>query len=186
MSLDALMNNWEPDETEYRTLERFPYYRFGADGSCWSLLTRGRNTPNDYWRELKGKLVDGYTMVELLDVYNLGCRLMLHKLILEAFVGPAPSDKPFGLHRNDIRSDNRVDNLYWGTKQDNGLDKIRNGGSILGQNSVHSKLTDNDVITIRHRYHKEKATIKQLAIDYDVSRATISDIIRGKKWKHLL
>ena len=50
----------------------------------------------------------------------------VHKLVLEAFVGPRPP----GLeccHANDIGSDNRLENLRWDTHSSNQYDRARNG-----------------------------------------------------------
>lgn len=54
----------------------------------------------------------------------------VHRLVLEAFVGPAPEDKPFGLHLNDIPTDNRLENLRWGNASENKFDEIRNGNNF--------------------------------------------------------
>lgn len=51
----------------------------------------------------------------------------VHHLVLEAFVGSRPVDMVC-CHRNDDGFDNRLDNLYWGTQQDNLADKARNTG----------------------------------------------------------
>lgn len=50
----------------------------------------------------------------------------VHHLVLEAFVGPRP-DGMHGLHRDDDKTNNSVENLYWGTHFDNMQDKVRNG-----------------------------------------------------------
>ena len=50
----------------------------------------------------------------------------VHRLVLEAFVGPNPP----GLeccHNNGDPSDNRVENLRWGTHRENMRDKIKHG-----------------------------------------------------------
>lgn len=52
--------------------------------------------------------------------------LSIHCLVLEAFVGRR-LDGQHGLHANDIPTDNRLENLRWGTPSDNGLDCVRNG-----------------------------------------------------------
>jgi len=43
-----------------------------------------------------------------------------------AFGPPAPSGKPFILHKNDDPKDNRIENLYWGDRQDNARDRASN------------------------------------------------------------
>ncbi len=49
----------------------------------------------------------------------------VHTLVLEAFRGIRPIDH-LGCHRNDDGFDNRLENLYWGTQEDNLADKARN------------------------------------------------------------
>lgn len=36
------------------------------------------------------------------------------RLVLAAFVGPHPPDKPYACHKNGNTKDNRLANLYWG------------------------------------------------------------------------
>ena len=50
----------------------------------------------------------------------------LHDLVLTAFVGPRPPGA-ITRHLNDVRTDNRVENLRWGTASENQQDIIRNG-----------------------------------------------------------
>lgn len=50
----------------------------------------------------------------------------VHHLVLEAFIGPRPPGLEC-LHANDIGTDNRAENLSWGTTSQNTLDKVKNG-----------------------------------------------------------
>ena len=50
----------------------------------------------------------------------------VHILVLEAFVGPRP-DGLDGLHWDDDRTNNTVENLRWGTHSENMQDSVRNG-----------------------------------------------------------
>lgn len=75
---------------------------------------------------LTGKLnQDGYPSVCLV-IHKIQKTLLVHHLVLEAFVGP----KPEGLqarHLNDVKTDNRLENLVWGTVKENSQDAVRNG-----------------------------------------------------------
>jgi hypothetical protein len=51
----------------------------------------------------------------------------VHVLMLEAFVSPRPEGQ-VGRHLNDVPDDNRLENLAWGTHQDNSRDSVTNGG----------------------------------------------------------
>lgn len=51
----------------------------------------------------------------------------VHRLVLEAFRGPAPTGTEC-LHGNGDPSDNRLDNLRWGSPAENNLDILRHHG----------------------------------------------------------
>jgi hypothetical protein len=61
-----------------------------------------------------------------LSVTIEGRQYSLHRLMLETFVRP-PKAREVGRHLNDDRSDNRLENLAWGTYKDNADDRARNG-----------------------------------------------------------
>lgn len=50
----------------------------------------------------------------------------VHRLVLEAFVGPCPEGME-ALHGDGIPGNNRVDNLRWGTKHENRMDSVKHG-----------------------------------------------------------
>ena len=50
----------------------------------------------------------------------------VHRLMAKAFI-PNPDNYPIVRHLNDVKYDNSLENLAWGTKKDNALDAIRNG-----------------------------------------------------------
>ena len=52
----------------------------------------------------------------------------VHRLVLEAFVGP-PEGR-MCCHINGNPADNRVENLYWGTNSDNQYDSVRHGTHV--------------------------------------------------------
>jgi hypothetical protein len=70
----------------------------------------------------------GYLTVELSDGLSRPAKkVRVHRLVLLAFVGEPPPDKPNGLHEDDDRSNNHVDNLYWGDQSENATDCVDNG-----------------------------------------------------------
>ncbi len=65
--------------------------------------------------------------------------------------------------------------------------KISEGNGIktyLGSKNGRSKLTEENVIELR-KLREEGLSYGQLSIKYNVSKATIGDIIKRKKWKHI-
>lgn len=50
----------------------------------------------------------------------------VHRLVLEAFVGPCPKGMQCR-HLNGIPTDNRLENLRWGTPSEDNYDRVRHG-----------------------------------------------------------
>ena len=73
-------------------------------------------------------VANGYLYV---DLYKLGkaSKRTVHSLVLEAFIGPAPSGM-ICCHNNGVRVDNRLENLRWGTYSDNAHDTVRHGTHV--------------------------------------------------------
>lgn len=57
----------------------------------------------------------------------------VHRLILEALVGPPPSPGMQCGHRNGLRTDNRLVNLRWVTREENMADQKRHGTFQAGR-----------------------------------------------------
>lgn len=70
----------------------------------------------------------GHLTVKLVDANGATKTHGVHRLVLLAFVGEAPSGSHWGLHKNDVPWDNRPSNLRWGTASQNSHDAVRNGG----------------------------------------------------------
>lgn len=102
----------------YKPIKDFPYYVIGRDGSVWSNY-------GFHWTKLALRLKRGYNVI-LLHNNNQLEYIRVHRLLAEAFI-PNPDNLPCVLHYNDIRSDNRIENLRWGTQKENSADAIRNG-----------------------------------------------------------
>jgi hypothetical protein len=68
----------------------------------------------------------------------------LARLILLAFVGPPPKGCYLARHLNDDRENNNLENLAWGTDQDNHDDAVKNGVSYISYGHLgkpHTKET---------------------------------------------
>ena len=52
--------------------------------------------------------------------------IRMHRLLALAFI-PNPNNYPLVRHLNDIKTDNRLENLAWGTMSENIKDSIKNG-----------------------------------------------------------
>lgn len=61
---------------------------------------------------------DGYTCISLCDKDRNKKQFRIHQLVARAFI-PNPDNLPMINHKNEIKNDNRVENLEWVTAQQN-------------------------------------------------------------------
>lgn len=73
------------------------------------------------------------------------------------------------------------DHLIIGTHQDNMNDRFERKGTTFGTKNSHAKLTEEDVLAISISTKSRK----ELMLEYNVSYATICNIINKKSWKYL-
>lgn len=110
------------------------FYEVSSLGRVRSLdrVEKIRNRWGDMDRVKRGKILkpglrDRHLTVDLRAPGRIPRHYLVHRLVLEAFVGPAPKDRPLALHWNDVPTDNRRENLRWGSVADNAHDSVRNG-----------------------------------------------------------
>jgi NUMOD4 motif/HNH endonuclease len=103
------------DQGRVRSLDRIVIKTNGRSMSCPGRLIKQQRQP---WGHLK---------VRIYDAASEGHTHQVHVLVLTAFVGPRPDVKSHCRHLNGIASDNRVENLVWGTASENKLDQVRHG-----------------------------------------------------------
>ena len=84
-----------------------------------------RNSRNGHvlgqWLAGKGYPAVGLSRSGKTKSYNV------HKLVCIAFHGEQPSPKSQVMHRNNVKTDNRAENLEWGTAKRNNLDVVKSG-----------------------------------------------------------
>lgn len=57
-------------------------------------------------------------------------RIRAHTLVMQTFMG-YPEHGQIIRHKNDIKTDNRLENLEWGSKSDNYWDWVKNKTSVI-------------------------------------------------------
>jgi DNA-binding transcriptional regulator YiaG len=124
----------------------------------------------------------GYLVV-LLSKHGAVRQFFVHRLVLLAFVGPAPEGMRC-CHGNGKRDDNRLSNLRYDTAKANTADAIRHGTLARGERAGNAKLTADDVHAIRSAYAMGEYQ-RPLARRFGVTQITVSRIVRGETWGHL-
>lgn len=176
-----LSNSTTPPE--YRTVPGHEDYRVGDNGSVWSKKIPGcHRWAGGTWRKLEAfRNGSGYLCV------TVGRKqVRVHRLVLEAFVGPCPEGMECR-HLDGNPTNNRLENLCWGSKQENMDDRSRHGAwkPVSGERHGSAKLTASDVIEIRKLVHEGRAIQADLAKRYGVRKGTMSRVVSGALWKHL-
>ncbi len=171
---------------EYRDVPGFPGYRVGDDGSVWNawINCRWGRRLTDRWKRLKpGTHQRGYLYVNLTPVGGRYKTFRVHRLVLEAFVGPCPEGMECR-HLNGVKTDCRLDNLAWGTPEQNRQDNRDLDRYGFGENHTQTKLREADVRAIRARF-AVGALPGKLAAEFGVTPSNITAIITRRSWKHL-
>src|SRR3990167_7408711 len=88
---------------------------------------------------------DGYGQVILCNDDG-HYHVLVHVLVLEAFVGPCPEGME-ARHWDGNASNNTVGNLLWGTHAENTVDTVRHGTHPMA-----IEPSDEDVVEIQRRY----------------------------------
>lgn len=173
---------------EYRDIQGCPGYRVGNDGSVWSCLKKSyvkgikgcRYIVGNEWKKLKpGTRRTGYLYVYIRDKVR-----DVHRLVLEAFVGPCPEGMECRHFPDGTKKNNNLSNLRWGTRQENVDDNIIQNKILRGEDSPKAKFTAEQIIEIRELASTGKYRANDLAKIMGVTNATIVNIVKGISWKN--
>ena len=113
--------------------------------------------------------------------YNL-----VHRLVAENFI-PNTNHKDQVNHIDGDKWNNKVSNLEWVTQSENMIHSYKNGlhKKQKGSKRYCAKLNEHIVAEIKKDV-KMGVKLKYLAKQHNVNPVTISDIKRGRTWRHVL
>ena len=153
-------------------------YRVSIYGEVQSCRQIGAGSQlDDEWHTVNGERSSkGYVRVKI-----NGRRKAVHRLVLEAFVGPCP-DGCETRHLDGNPSNNSLWNLLYGTASENWNDRRQHGTASVGSQHASSKLTEQDVAEIKAA-HDAGETQVDIAERYGVSNSLVHLIVTGKAWR---
>lgn len=180
--------------TTTKEIPGFPGYRVGSDGSVWSCrirtYRRGQGRVGvqyvfgTAWFTMKPSIVgNGYLQVQLFKD-GKSIHKLVHRLVLESFVGPCPPGMECRHYPDNDRANCSLDNLSWATKKVNQRDRVEHGTDCRGDKQGQSKLTDAQAAQIIPRVDSGESRAR-IAREFGVSRTIISRLANKKTFRHL-
>jgi hypothetical protein len=168
----------------FRPIPGFSNYRVSNRGRVQSRYGKNGRFLGS-WRDMKLQTEpDGRTRVNIKHDGGRVRTIRVATLVLLAFIGP-PRPHQKACHFPDRnKSNNRLENLRWGTRGDNMQDAMAHGTFPLGEKHYSAKLREGDVRMIR-RLSMLGQPKRELARQYAVSPRTIQDIVTYDTWRHL-
>lgn len=100
----------------------------------------------------------------------------VHRIVLAAFCG-APRGRCCR-HLNGVRTDNRIENLAWGTWSQNQIDRAEHGTSIRGERSHMARLTEELV----RRLRRGELTPAECRDRFGINYYTACSARSGRTW----
>jgi len=107
---------------------------------------------------------------------------LVHRLVAKAFIGQIP-DGYIVCHKDDVGTNNSLENLYIGTFKDNSADTLRNGKTMKNGRRFNAQLEIEDVKFIRKM--RGKISQRKLGCMFNICQGTVSEIQLRKIWKHI-
>jgi hypothetical protein len=126
------------------------------------------------------KLSNGYYAVNLINKEKRKVAY-IHRLLGEYFLEKDEGDVV--CHKDDVKTNNSLSNLYWGSRPDNWRDSVRNGHASVGEARKNAKLSNFEVRVIRRLVRESSIPQARLAEIYGVSAVTVSNIKTRKTWR---
>ena len=117
------------------------------------------------WGTFTTRLSPGQIMMPHKKRYNMSIALceqtkkrffFVHRLVLEAFIGPCPLGQEC-CHNDGNAYNNHLSNLRWDSPKNNSADRLLHGTQPCGEKSHLAKLTNGDVREIRQSLALQKS-----------------------------
>jgi HNH endonuclease len=178
---------------EWRDIPGFTGYRAGDNGTIWSCRTRkglgrGKGTAaylRNRWRRLESKphVRSNHHTVTLFKNGKRHYRFV-HRLVLEAFVGPCPTGMEACHFPDRNPNNNCVENIRWDTRKNNSADSKIHGTRPQGEKNGSAKLTEWQVREIK-KMLQDGIPQRTIAREFGITQTAVGYIHRGRLWNHV-
>lgn len=148
---------------------------------CYTKGKYNRNVPERILKQ--GSTQQGYRIVGLYDTSGKEKIHLIHRLLLENFVGPCP-DGYQACHNDGNPLNNSLENLRWDSVKNNMADKIKHGTTNRGTKNGNNKLKRLEVLQIRNLFESGVGA-KSISEKFGVNIMTVYDINRRRSWAWL-
>jgi hypothetical protein len=160
---------------EWKTWDKYPYIAVSNRGEVWD-SRRGTTR--------KTGISNGYVAFTVGSGRKKHKTVRLHRVVCEAFHGPAPQDKPQARHLDGNQLNNHSSNIAWGSQLDNERDKDRHGTRPCGELVKRAVLDEPTVKKIK-RMSSVGLSAKSIGDILGFNRGTIAGVTCGRNWKHV-
>jgi hypothetical protein len=109
-------------------------------------------------------------------------RFLVHRLVLLAFVGPCPEGMECRHFPDRDVTNNNLDNLQWGTKEENAADKVIHGTTNRGSRCGSARFNEVLVEKVRKLYKTGDFSQKQLGFIIGTTQGHVSMMVNNKIW----
>lgn len=152
-----------------------------SEDRFWSKVDRSGDV-DSCWPWQAGKNERGYGLFWLRDR-----NVMAHRYAYELTYGPLPEGM-LACHRCDNPPCCNPAHLFAGTYADNAHDRDQKGRHNPAEGSAHGSatLTDDLVRSMKIRYAQGGISQRELARLYNVTTQTVSSIMVGRYWDHVV
>lgn len=159
----------------WKVLTRYPQYEISTVGRIRRIVPFGR-----YYR---GRLLTPFRREDgRIQIRISGNNNKVHRLVAETFLGPCPLGLEVN-HKDCNPSNNAIENLEYISPLQNRAHAILNRRHAFGERTATSKLTDIDVVTIRH--DSKSIPVNQIAKKFNLDKSHVYRILRRAFWNHL-